>query len=316
MPSRLEPVRGYFTLFLLLACAWAAGGQTAPAPAQAPADAQALLNRALANELRAAQDPGHPMRYRLSKTSPRLASTKLIIETKDGLVARLISINGQPLSEDDEKKEQSRLAGLLSDPGRQHHRKASEDEDAARALKVLRVLPQAFLYQLASGTATTGQTAQAGAAAASDQAGTPAASNSPASSLVKYTFKPNPAFDPPDLETELLTQMKGEIWIDPNDERVTHLEGHLQQDVDFGWGILGRLNKGGWIAIEQADVGAHQWRVVRFKMQMSGRVLIRTKVFDTLEDETDFAPVPVGLGYQKAIEMLRAKEAEVQAPPQ
>jgi hypothetical protein len=312
-------VRGYFTLFLQLACVWVAGGQTAPAPAPAPApaDAQALLNRALANELRAAQDPGHPMRYRLCKTSPRLASTKLIIETKDGLVARLISINGQPLSEDDEKKEQSRLDGLLTDPARQHHRKASEVEDAARALKVLRELPRAFLYQLASGDTASGQTTQADAATAPSPAGAPAISNSaatPASSLIKYTFKPNPAFDPPDLETELLTQMKGDIWIDPTEERVTHLEGHLQQDVDFGWGILGRLNKGGWIAIEQADVGAHQWRVVHFKMQMSGRLLIKTKVFDTSEDETDFAPVPVGLDYQKAIEMLRAKEAEVQPP--
>ena len=77
----------------------------------------------------------------------------------------------------------------------------------------------------------------------------------------KFTFKPNPNFDPPDLETQVLTQMTGEIWIDPAQERVARLEGHLQQDVDFGWGILGRLNKGGWIVIEQADVGEHQWRI-------------------------------------------------------
>ena len=71
----------------------------------------------------------------------------------------------------------------------------------------------------------------------------------------KFTFQPNPNFSPPDLETQALTAMTGEIWIDPAQERVTRLEGHLQQDADFGWGILGRLNKGGWIVIEQADVG-------------------------------------------------------------
>ena len=60
--------------------------------------------------------------------------------------------------------------------------------------------------------------------------------------------------------------MTGEIWIDPVHERVVRLEGHLQQDVDFGWGILGRLNKGGWIVIEQADVGERQWRIVHFQM--------------------------------------------------
>ena len=69
--------------------------------------------------------------------------------------------------------------------------------------------------------------------------------------------------------------MTGEIWIDPVHLRVVRLEGHLQQDVDFGWGILGRLNKGGWIVIEQADVGGGQWRTVRFQMQMSGRVVFK-----------------------------------------
>jgi len=74
--------------------------------------------------------------------------------------------------------------------------------------------------------------------------------------------------------------------------------------VDFGWGILGRLYKGGWIVIEQADVGAGQWRTVRFQMQISGRVFFRTKVFDTTEVQTNYAPLPVGMSYQKAIEML------------
>ena len=104
--------------------------------------------------------------------------------------------------------------------------------------------------------------------------------------------------------------MTGEIWIDPVNLRVVRLEGHLQQDVDFGWGILGRLNQGGWIVIEQADVGpdmgVDQWRTVHFQMKMSGRVVWKTRVFDTTEDETGYEPVPAGLGYQKAIEMLRA----------
>ena len=75
--------------------------------------------------------------------------------------------------------------------------------------------------------------------------------------------------------------------------------------MDFGWGILGRLNKGGWIVIEQADVGGGQWRTVRFQMQMSGRVVFKTRVFDTAEEQTNYAPLPQGMGYQKAIEILR-----------
>ena len=241
---------------------------------------QALVDRALANELNAAEDASHPMRYLLRKTSPRLTSTKELMETRDGEVARLIAINDKPLSAIDESGEEARLQELLSDPGKQRRRKQAEDDDAARALNVLRALPSAFLYQDAgSGQGPTGK-------------------------VEKFTFRPNPAYSPLYLETEVLPAMAGEIWIDPVRLRVARLEGHLQQDVDFGWGILGRLNKGGWIVIEQADVGGGLWRTVRFQMQMSGRVVFKARVFDTKEEQTNYAPLAQGMTYQKAIEVL------------
>jgi len=240
-----------------------------------------LVQRALANEARAANDARHPMRYRLRKSSPRLTTTKVICETADGAVARLISVNDAPLSPADEQREQARLDQLLSDPSKQRHRKQSQDQDTARALKVLRSLPKAFLYEYA-GTA-----------------------QGPTEHLEKFKFKPNPNFDPPDLETQVLKQMTGELWIDPRQERVTRLDGQLQQDVDYAWGILGRLYKGGTILIEQADVGQNQWRIVHFNMKMSARVVFKTKIFDTTEDQSQFAPVPAGLRYQQAIAILR-----------
>jgi hypothetical protein len=251
----------------------------------------ALVKKALENEVRAAGDAQHPMRYRLRKSSPRLTSTKEIVETKDGAVARLISVNDAPLSAENAEKEQARLASLLSDPSKQRHRKEMEDDDSARALKVLRALPEAFIYRY-SGTL-----------------------EAPASAIEKFTFTPNPKFDPPDLEAHVLTQMTGEIWIDAAQQRVTKLEGHLQQDVDFGWGILGRLNKGGWIVIEQADVGEHQWHLVHFKMSMSGRVVFKTRVFDTTEDESQFAAVPLSVSYQQAIQMLQSETAGTSRGP-
>jgi hypothetical protein len=248
------------------------------------------LDRALQNEYKAAQDASHPMRYELKKTSPHWSSTKKICETKDGDVARLVELNGQPLSPADEQKEEARLTELAGDPGKQRRRKQAEDEDEGRVLKVLRALPAAFVYQ--------------DAGAGEGPAGKPG--DSPSAKVEKFSFWPNPAYSAPDLETQILTQMAGEIWVDPVHLRVVRLEGHLVQDVDFGWGILGRLNKGGWIAIDQADVGGGQWRTVHFKMVMNGRVVWKTRVFDTAEDELGDEPVPTGLGYQKAIEMLRS----------
>jgi hypothetical protein len=242
----------------------------------------ALVMQALEAELRAAQDADHPMEYRLRKSTPRLTSTKEIIETRDGAVARLVMINDAAPSPSDREKDDARLEALLADPSRQRKRKQSEQDDTGRVLKALRALPKAFLYQYA-GSETNGPVR-----------------------IDHYIFRPNPKFSSSDLELEVLTAMTGELSVDTTHQRVVRLEGHLQQDVDIGWGLLGRLNKGGWIVIQQADVGQGQWRIVHFQMEMDGRVLFKARSFDTTEEETQFVPVPVGMTYQQAIQMLRS----------
>jgi hypothetical protein len=283
MPAKIGGVYKLLAVFLLLPLAAATHGQAAPA--LTPAQAQALVQRALATESRDAQDVdhlNHPMRYRLRRSSPRLTSTKEIIETRDGFVARLLTVNDQPLSQADEQKERARLDGLLNDPRRQQHRKQSEEQDTGIILKVLHMLPQAFTYEYAGpGQGSSGK-------------------------VEKYRFRPNPRFSPPDLETQALTAMTGEVWVDAAQERVTRLEGHLQQDTNYGWGILGRLDKGGWIVLDQADVSGRQWRIVRFQMKMNLRVLFKNKYFDTMQEMTQYAPVPAGLDYRQAIQMLRS----------
>jgi len=287
MPAKLDTVR--ILLPLLCLVAWAglwSQGQTAP-QALSPAQAQALVARALATESQAAHDlshAAHPMRYRLHKASPRLTSTKEIVETREGDVARLLEINGQPLSPQDEQHEQARLQALIDNPSLQQHRKQSEDSDAARAMKILRVLPSAFLYEFAGTGAAAGGTVE------------------------KFSFKPNPQFSPPDFETGVLTAMAGELWIDPVQERVVRLAGNLQQDKEIALG-LAELDKGGWIEIEQADVGGHQWRIVHMKLVMNTRILFKRKPSDSVQEYTDFVPLPAGTTYKQAIEMLRALPA-------
>jgi hypothetical protein len=241
-----------------------------------------LVQRAFAAELRAAQDTSHPMRYQMRKSSPRLITTREIVETRDGNVAMQLAVNDKPPSETDAKKEQERLDDLLADPGKQEHRKQGQNEDTERALKMLRAMPNAYAYQYVD-------TIPAGSGYAA-----------------RFAFTPNPSFVAPDLETHVLTAMSGEIWVDPVQVRVIHLQAKLDKDVEFGWGVLGRLYKGGWINIDSADIGGGVWRVVRFQMNMSARVLIRTRIFETVEEQSHYAPVPQALDYRQAIALLRA----------
>jgi hypothetical protein len=266
-------------LALLTGAGWSFG--QAAAPSLSPALARELVQHALASEINVASRAGQPMRYTLRRITPHLSTTKKLIETSDGDVARLIEVNGKPLSAGAEEKEMARLDALEANPADQDHRKQTENTDTARAMKILRALPKAFLYTYTGpGTSAEGP-------------------------VETYSFVPNPAYSPSGMETQILTAMTGKITVDADAQRVVHLEGHLNHDVTYGWGILGRLNKGGWIAIDQAPVTEGHWRTVRMQLAMTGRILFLTKTYDTLQEQSDYAPVPQGMGYREAIGMLK-----------
>jgi hypothetical protein len=262
------------------------------APAQSvpfAGDALALVRRTAANEQRANHEKAahspNPIRFRLHKQDEKGVTTKEIVQTRDGSVARLIAVNNRPLNSEQEVAEAARLQRLIDQPELQEHRRKREKEDADRANKMVQVMPEAFLYSydgIAQGP------------------------NGPA---IKLSFKPNPAFVPPDQESRVAVGIEGEVWIDQTQERLVRLNAHLFQDVDFGWGIVGRLYKGGSILIENADVGNHTWAMVHMKLDLTGKALmIKTLTFRITEEASDFQAVPKEMSYKEAIRMLQTKE--------
>jgi hypothetical protein len=262
---------------------------SAPAPLS-PEQTEALVRRVLRTEINAADDTNHPMQYRLRKSSPRFSTTKLIVETKDGDVARLIAINNIPLTASEQQNEDLRLQELATDPRLQRHRQEREQNDAERARKIMRALPDAFRYRYAGIVDT------------------------PQGPSYRLSFLPNHDFDPQDIEAQALKAMAGELWIDIAEQRVTRLQGKRLHDVDYAWGILGKLEEGGTLLLEQADVGNHQWRTVHLVLAMNARVLLKTIKLDTTLELSQFTPVTSGIGYQQAIQLLQVSSQQLQHP--
>jgi hypothetical protein len=109
------------------------------------------------------------------------------------------------------------------------------------------------------------------------------------------------------MESDLLRGVAGEVWIDVMQERLIRLDGHFIADVDFGFGIIGKLNKGGTVLMEQTDVGGHDWELTRLTLHVNGKALmLKTFSFQINEEASGFAPVAPGLRYTEAIRMLKA----------
>src|SRR5258708_36572063 len=95
------------------------------------------------------------------------------------------------------------------------------------------------------------------------------------------------------------------MWIDRASGRLARIGGQLFEDVSFGWGILGHLNKGGTFAVVQKDVGGNHWDVIAIDVSMTGKaVLFKTINTNKKERLTDFRRVPDDLSISQASEML------------
>ena len=276
------------SLLVLILLALAPVGFSSAQPEQ-PSDPTALVRRAVQHRLDAARTH-RPLRYLLRKKDEQHGTTKDIVETPDGAVARLVAINGQPLSAQANQAELDRLNTLANHPEIQQHRHQREQKDAERVDRLMRLLPDAFLYRF-EGMADC-------AAGPCDH----------------LSFSPNPGFNPPDLEASILRGLAGEVWIDQAQERLTRLDAHFIQDVDFGWGIIGKLDKGGTIHLEQADIGGHDWEATAMKLNMRGKALmVKSLSIQIKQEASHFSLVPPGVDYRKAIQLLE-NSGEPMAP--
>jgi hypothetical protein len=130
--------------------------------------------------------------------------------------------------------------------------------------------------------------------------------------LVRVKFHPNPDYAPPTRVEQLLTGMAGTILLDPQRQRLARIAGTLQKDVAFGWGILGHLDKGGRILLEQGDLADGNWVLTHFMMRFTGKVLFFKGLdVNTTESSWDFHRVPDDLAFAQGLVLLKKQEAEI-----
>jgi hypothetical protein len=89
-------------------------------------------------------------------------------------------------------------------------------------------------------------------------------------------------------------------------------DAHVIANVDFGWGILGKLDKGGTIQLEQSDIGGGDWELTSLKLSLKGKALmLKSLDIQLTEQASHFSEVPAGTDYRKAIELLENSGAPV-----
>jgi hypothetical protein len=253
--------------------------------AQQPEPAQQLVREVVYNELHDHDTHGY-WRYWIEKHAQNATRLEDQVETEEGPIARLIEANGRPLDTHTREAEKSRLEHLVNSPLETASHRRAYFEDEKRIGAVFAQLPDAFLF---------------------DSLGED-------NSCRHLRFRPNPAFQAHTIQSRIFHAMNGELWIDTRVKRLVRLEGKLDDDLDFGFGLLGHIDKGSWFQMQRVQVSATEWKTEQLEIHISGRAML----FSTIDRNTSelrggFSSVPAGLDLAGGMRLL--EKTDPTTPP-
>jgi hypothetical protein len=250
-------------------------GLRAQSPAQSAHD---LVKDVVYNELQERRQVSL-WQYREEKRAGSQTTIQQEVETRSGIVYRVLARQGRPLDAAAQKKETERLNNLLRNTAEQARMKQESQAEEQRLQRLMAAMPEAFSYAY-------GGTAEGN---------------------LRLSFRPNPAYNPQTYEARVYHALAGEIWIQPQRKRLVKIDAHIMTEIDFGFGLLGRIEKGGTFQIEREPVAENRWKTSLLDVHISGRIVLFKAISkDQREVRSDFQPVSSDLGVPAAVALLNA----------
>jgi hypothetical protein len=179
-------------------------------------DARVLVSKMVDNELESQKHPRYWM-YLDHQRKAAKNEVDRIVQIQECWLAWPVSINGHPPTEEEMKHAREQLEKLVKDADARKRNREEIVADAQNSATLLKMLPDAFLFT------RDGQVGDS----------------------IRLKFRPDPKFRPTSKEAKVFHSMEGVLLVDAKQARLAKLSGELISDVNFGFGILGKLEKGG-----------------------------------------------------------------------
>ena len=285
--SYFIPLWRIATLLLFACLGLAMHGQVTPdSLPPLPKDANQFVKDAIKHQIEAdAADHTH-WRYHIHREDEKGSQDRDVIDTKEGQLARTLLINGQPLTAEQRAADEARMKKLVEDPAERAKRDKRAKDDEEKGVQMFKAIPDAFIFKYEG--AENGQ--------------------------VRLSFFPNPHYNAPTRELQVFRSLSGMIWIDRAALRMSRLDGSLFEDVTFGWGLLGRLNKGGTFSVTQSRVADDHWEIVSLDVKMSGHAVIFKNInVKQLQRITGFHRISDNMTISEAYQLLEKGDSTVSA---
>jgi hypothetical protein len=200
------------------------------------------------------------------------------VEIGDGILRRLIAIDGRPLTKEENAVETQRLQTLVNNPDAYRRESAAHKDDEKHATSMLQLLPRAFIL-------------------------TPDGADG---DCARYRFTPNPTFQPATYEERVGAAMAGTVSLREPENRLCILQGTIQHPVTFGFGLIGKVDAGGNFRLERAPVEGIAWKSEKISVHMGGRILMMKSLAKEQETvRTNVRTVPSNLSLAQGLQMIQ-----------
>ncbi|MCL5746147.1 MAG: hypothetical protein M1541_19830 [Acidobacteria bacterium] len=180
---------------------------------------------------------------------------------------RLVRVNGKPLSPEQNAEQERELAKTIAErraesPEQRAQRIAGYEKDRKRDHDLMEQLTVAFDFELL-GQRRLGNY-----------------------DVYVLRATPRPGYQPPNVETQVLTGMKGKLWIDTKTFQWVKVEAQVVHPVSIE-GFLARVEPGTYFELEKTPVEDGLWMPAHFQMKSKSKVLFLFN-HKTQEDKTYF----------------------------
>jgi hypothetical protein len=242
------------------------------------AEAPPIIAMMAANELASRQHAGH-FSYTSEEKSERTGMhvwREHVVEVGDGMLRRLVAVDGRALSPAETQAETQRLETLVRNPAEFHRQELAHKDDESHATKLLQLLPRAFLM-------------------------TPDGTRD---GCTQFRFVPNPEFKPSSYEERVGAALAGTVSLMESSGRLCILQGTVSRPVMFGFGIIGKINPGGSFRLERVPVAGAEWKTRSMSVHMGGKILMKSLAKEQETTRSEIRKVPENLTLAQAIGML------------
>ena len=251
---------------------------TTPVMGARPVDVQQIIQRSVAAnqaDFKAAVN----FNWKERDNDGKVSKTYQVTMIEGTPYNRLLAVNGKPLSKAQEaeelrKQQQTAAERRAESPEQRRKRIEKFEKERTRDNLMMEQLTKAFNFTLTGQHKLRGFTVW----------------------MLKAT--PRPGYQPPNMETQVLPGMQGQLWIDQKSYNWVKVTAEVIRPVSIE-GFLAQVQPGTRFEMDKSPVGNGIWQISHFSMKSSAKILYMFN-HSSQEDDTYFDYQPIANATQSA----------------